>query len=297
MHCKVYILILNWNNWADTINCVRSCLSLEIQDAHLLVIDNGSTDGSEDEIRNAHPSVEVIQTGGNLGFAGGNNVGIKHALARGADYVWLLNNDTMVEPQALAEILKVAAADDKIGMVGSKICCLDKPEILWFAGAHIPGDEPYNLQHTGLGKKDVGQHDEIQQSDYITGCSLLARREMIEAVGVLDAGYFLYFEDADWSVRARKAGWKLVYCPTSKIYHKISASTGGSTTPYVSFYMSRNMLYFVKKNFPHFLVKTFLYNFYVSVLVNLKKRRFCRAGYALKGISSFFLNKWGKIQA
>ena len=101
MHYKVYILILNWNNGADTIDCVRSCLSLEGQDGHILVIDNGSTDGSVAEIRKTYPTLEIIQTGENLGFAGGNNVGIRHALERDADYVWLLNNDTTAEPQAL----------------------------------------------------------------------------------------------------------------------------------------------------------------------------------------------------
>lgn len=289
----VYLVILNWNGWKDTIECVESCRKLSYPDVRILIVDNGSTDGSEAILRERFPDIEFIQTGANLGFAGGNNVGIRYALEQGADYVWLLNNDTVVDDEALSALLRVAESDRKVGMVGSKILYHDNPRLLWYAGAVLDSESPYRPHHRGLREEDRGQYDAVCETGYITGCSLLARKEMMEAVGLLDEELFLYFEDVDWSARAKAAGWKLMYCPGSLVYHKVSLSVGGAASPTVLYYTARNRLYFVRRNFPGKLMGAVLYDFFEHVLVNIKKGRFTCAREALRGIRDFMLHKTG----
>jgi GT2 family glycosyltransferase len=291
---SVSIIILNWNGWQDTVECVESCCRLDYQNFRVVVVDNGSTDGSEAILRERLPGVEVIRNNDNLGFAGGNNVGITHALGHGADYVWLLNNDAVVEPDALSELVQVAESDDRIGMVGSKIVYYDTPHLLWYAGATLDPAYPHRPAHRGLREEDRGQYDETAETGYVTGCSLLARRGMMETVGLLDDNLFLYFEDVDWSARARHAGWRLMYAPASVVRHKESASAGGAASPSVTYYTARNRLYVVQRNFPAALTRALWYDLYEHVLVNIKKGRFSAAVAAWQGIGDFFSGKSGR---
>jgi GT2 family glycosyltransferase len=292
----VYIIILNWNGCQVTIECVETCRKLTYPNFRIIIVDNGSADDSEAILRERFPNIEFIQTGANLGFAGGNNVGIHHAIEHGADYVWLLNNDTVVDTEALSALVHVAEGDKTVGMVGSKIVYYDNPRLLWYAGAVLDPNRPYRLHHRGLNEEDRGQFDAACETGYITGCSLLARREMMDIVGLLDDGLFLYFEDADWSARARAKGWKLSYCPASLVHHKVSLSVGGAASPTLLYYTARNRLYFIKRNFPGKLIGAFLYNSYEHVLVNVKKRRFMAAWYAIKGIYDFLRIRTGRYQ-
>lgn len=290
----VYIVLLNWNGCRDTIECVESCRKLSYPNFRILLVDNGSSDGSESMLRQRLPDVEFIQTGVNLGFAGGNNVGIRYATERGTDYVWLLNNDTVVEPDALSAMVRLADEDSRIGMVGSKILYHENPQMLWYAGAELDPRCPHRLHHRGLMEEDRGQYDEACETGYVTGCSLLARREMVEEVGLLEEGLFLYFEDSDWNARAKKAGWKVMYSPASRVYHKISASIGGADSPQMLYYTARNLLYFIKRNYPDKLKRTFFYALFEHVLVNLKKGRFSAASAAFQGIGDFLVGKTGE---
>lgn len=289
-----YIIILNWNGWQDTIECVESCHKLTYPNFCIVMVDNGSTDGSEVILRERFSDVVIIQTGANLGFAGGNNIGIRHALEQGADYVWLLNNDTTVEPDSLNALVAAAGCNEHIGMVGSKIVYFENPSQLWYAGAVFDQARPYLPSHRGLREQDCGQYDNTGETGYVTGCSLLARRTMIDQIGLLDEGLFLYFEDVDWNARARQAGWLLAYAPASVVRHKESISTGGAASPAVMYYTARNRLYFVQRNFPHFIFKALGYNLYEHVLVNIKKRRFTAAITACLGIWDFFHGRMGK---
>lgn len=289
----VYILLLNWNGWKDTIECVESCQKLTYPNFRIIIIDNGSTDGSEAILRERFPDVELIQAGSNLGFAGGNNIGIRHALERGVAYVWLLNNDTVVDTEALSALVQVAENDDRVGMVGSKIVYYDNPQLIWYAGAILDSAHPYHPAHRGLREQDQGQYDVAEETGYVTGCSLMARRQLIENIGLLDDGLFLYFEDVDWSARARQAGWLLNYSPASVVRHKESISAGGAASPTVVYYTARNRLNFVKRNFPGKLMGALLYDFFEHVLVNIKKERFACAREAVRGISDFIRGKTG----
>ena len=288
------ILILNWNGWQDTVACVESCRQLTYPDFRVLVVDNGSHDGSEAVLRECLPEVEVIQTGANLGFAGGNNAGIRHAMAQGAAYVWLLNNDTIVDPEALSALVRAAEGDRAAGMVGSKIVYHEDPRLLWFAGAPLDPACPHKLKHRGYNEVDHGQYDDIAPSGYVTGCSLLARSAMIEEVGLLDESLFLYYEDVDWSIRAAVKRWGLVYCPQSVVRHKVSVSSGGAGSPLAMYYCARNLLYFVRRNFPGRFYPALLFGLTEYVAVNFKKRRFSAAMGALRGIGDYFLSRMGR---
>ena len=246
MDKKVFILILNWNGWQDTIECVHSCENLIYPNFTIMVIDNGSEDESLQQLQAALPSHEIIATGENLGFAGGNNVGIRHALEKGADYIWLLNNDTTVDPAALTELVKTAEDDEQTGIVGSKILTYTDPDTLHFAGGKVNLNTG-ETKHLGAWEKDERQFDDIKEVDYVTGCSLLVKRAVIEKIGLMPEEYFLYYEETDWCLSARNAGFIVRMTPNSKVFHKISTSIDYFSTKKL-YYLIRNRLIFLQKD-------------------------------------------------
>ncbi len=243
---SIFIIILNWNGWHDTLECVASCKKLSYPDFRIIIVDNGSTDGSEEKLRNSLKDTEVIQTSKNLGFAGGNNIGIKYALEHAADYIWLLNNDTVVEPETLGELVKVAEADTRVGIVGSKILLKDRPDTLHFAGGTVDLQTGITT-HLGAFEKDHGQYDHLTEVDYVTGSSLLIKRQVIEKIGLMPEEYFLYYEETDWCLQAKKKGYALHMAPKSRVFHKVSA-TVSKVSATKSYYLTRNRLYFLKKH-------------------------------------------------
>lgn len=222
----VYIIVLTWNGKNDTIECLKSLQRLSYPNARILVVDNASEDGTVEAIRKVYPHVEVIVNQENLRFAGGNNVGMNYALERGAQYVALLNNDTVVDHEFLAQLIRAAEQDTQAGMVGPKIYYYNNLRQIWFAGGKISWWKGW-ISHVGIRERDRGQYDTVQEVDYITACCILVKREVIEKIGLLDERYFIYGEDADWCIRATRAGYKLLYIPSSVIWHKISVSAGG----------------------------------------------------------------------
>ncbi|BBF65118.1 glycosyltransferase family 2 protein [Acidithiobacillus ferridurans] len=217
---SVYIVLLNWHGWQDTINCLDSLTTLSYPNYRVLVVDNGSTDDSAVRIRAAHPEVPIIETGRNLGFSGGCNVGIRRALEDGADYVWLLNNDTTVDPQALSAMVAVAEADPRVGAVGSVLYYLDSPQdIQAWGGGRVSFWSGRAHQYLAAASN--------AKLDYLTAASMLIRRSALEKVGLLDEKFFfMYWEDTDYSFRLRRAGWRIVVAEESTVFHKEHASTG-----------------------------------------------------------------------
>jgi GT2 family glycosyltransferase len=215
---RVHTIILNWNGWRDTVKCLRSLNELECLQTPI-VIDNGSTDDSVAKIRELFPQVELVETGANLGFGGGCNIGIWHALSRQCDYVWLLNNDTIVEPKSLAALIEVAKSDPKIGAVGSVIYHMENPSRVQIWGGW----------HVRMLLGTVSRHSSnmpIERLHFISGASCLLRAEAIRSVGLFDEGFFMYWEDADLGFRLRKGGWKLAVADKSQIWHKGCVSLG-----------------------------------------------------------------------
>jgi len=241
----VAVIVLNWNNWPVTAECLESLQRISYPNARLLLVDNGSSDDSERILREKFPGVEIVQTGANLGYAGGNNAGMRRALALGADYLCILNNDVVVEPGFLEPLVAAMEADPRLGIAGGLQCAYDEPSRIlnsgsffsWYTGTVR---EPY------AGQTDNGQCGRIQDVDFICGAALLARAQAARAIGLLDEAFFLLGEDADWCFRARQAGWRVCYIPGSKILHKERA-TRRSQPAMVSYYGLRNRIWLVRR--------------------------------------------------
>lgn len=261
---QVYILLLNWNSYADTAKCLRSLKKIDFKNFKVIVVDNGSKDKSAERVEKEFNDIILIKNNKNLGFAEGNNIAIRYALKEGADYVYLLNNDTEVEKNVLNELVKVAESDEKIGMVGSKIYFMDKPDIISYAGGVMNLPLGWS-HHIGNGEKDRSQYDQKREVGFITACSLLVKKSVIDKIGLMDAGYFAYAEEADWEIRARQAGFKLVYTPKAVIWHKFAGTTGGPSA-LTEYYDTRNGLYlFTKYN-------RGLYKIFASLLFLARKK-------------------------
>jgi GT2 family glycosyltransferase len=225
-HPAVAAVLVNWNGRDLTLECLRSLGKVGYRPLHLVVVDNGSTDGSVEAIRAEFPGVEVLPQSENLRFAGGNNVGIDRALALGSEHVLLLNNDTVVDPGFVEALVRRMEVEKGCGMVAPKIYYYDVPDMVWFAGGAI-SFWTGTMKHRGIREHDHGQYDVATRIDYATGCCILVRAAAIRSVGVLDESYFMYGEDADWSMRIRSAGYGVWYEPAAKVWHKLSVSAGG----------------------------------------------------------------------
>ncbi len=210
---KVGIVILNYNGWLDTRDCLSAIDRLTYGNFETYVVDNASTNDSVEQLRSNARRAQVIESAENLGFGRGNNLGICHAMKGGADFVWLLNNDTKVDPNSLTALVERMEQDAQIGAVGSVLYWMDEP-----ARVQVWGGCSVNwvLGRTGVFTRPVAE----SRIDYLCGASMLIRRDVLEQVGMFDDGFFMYWEDADLGVRIRRAGWKLAVAPGARILHK-----------------------------------------------------------------------------
>jgi GT2 family glycosyltransferase len=241
-------VLVNWNGADDTLATLASLdRAAGRERLRVVVVDNGSSDGSAERLRRARPDVELIETGENLGFAGGNDVGLRRVLedARIAR-VLLLNTDVEVDPGFLAP-LAAALADPRVAAAGPKIFYFDPPDRLWAAGGRLRIRETVTVEF-GRGQPDGPEFSRPADVSYLTTCCLLVRREALEAVGLLDPAYFINVDDADWCRRALDRGLALRYVPESRIWHKVAASTAGGYTPVKTFHTGRSNALYVRRH-------------------------------------------------
>ena len=271
---KVFIVILNWNGLGDTLECLESLKNLNYPNFEVIVVDNDSLDGSEEILRERYPQHTVIQSGANLGFAGGTNVGLRYALEHDTNYAWLLNNDTLVELDALTELVKRMREKPDAGLCGSTLVYHhDRSKIQAYGGAtynkwlstsrHIGQDAPKG--------EEVHAEEVEAQLDYLVGASCLVSRPFLEEVGLMSEDYFLYFEEVDWAARA-KGRYTLAFAPKSVVYHKEGGSIGSSSdgakkSRLADYYGVRNRLLYTRKHAPEALPSV-----YLGLLVTLAKR-------------------------
>lgn len=242
---EVVAIVLNWNRPADSLACLESLQTGGAANCEAVVVDNGSTDGSVALIRQRRPDVTVIENGRNLGYAGGNNVGLRYALERGARYALLLNDDALVGPGMLRILMGAAEGDDTIGIVGPTICYADAPDTIWTAGGEIDWRRG-RTRMIGLDERDVGQFGTApREVDFVSGCVMLLRREVVERAGWLDERFFTYYEEVEWCVRARRAGFRILHVPQARAWHRISPGAQADS-PIVHYYMTRNRLLFLR---------------------------------------------------
>ena len=225
------VVVLNWNGLDDTRALLPTLARCRVPDGwrlQVLVVDNGSRDGSAAALAGEFPEVEVLALPENRRFAGGCNAGLERVLDQGAAAVMLLNNDTEADP-ALCERLLLALEQDPGAGAASPLICYRRPlDVIWYAGGRcLPG---LGLAaHRGLRRPDRGRYRTVEPTGYLTGCCLLATRAAWERVGRLDERFFIYAEDADWCLRARAAGLRLLFVPTARLWHKVSASSGAAS--------------------------------------------------------------------
>lgn len=303
----VVISLLNFNGKKNTLDCLESLKNVTRDNFKLTiaVVDNASSDGSLKEIQNAkskmkNSNLKVKAIGNilNLGFAGGHNAAIKYALENGADYVLILNNDTYADKNFLEELLKVAETDNKIGILVPKIYFApgfefhksrysekERGKVFWYAGgimnwANVIG------QHRGVDMTDKGQFDKTAEVELATGCCMLIKKEIFDKVGMFDDKYFLYYEDADLCMRAKKDGFKIMFVPKSIIWHKNAGSVGGSGSVLQDYYITRNRLLFGLRYAPF---RSKLALFRESLFLLFKGRKWQK-----KGVSDFYLGRLGE---
>lgn len=302
---KVYIIVLNWNGWRDTIECLESLQSLDYVNYQIIVVDNNSSDDSMNKIKEwaegrinvdsvfithnnrkkpvtyieydrktaetggltslerilsrclPHQRLILIQSGDNLGFAGGNNVGIRYALTKkDFDYIWLLNNDTVVKSDTLIHLVKRMQEDPNIGICGSTLLYYGEPQLVQAYGGAYYNKWLGIAKHIGTYSKFTGtvNLNEIERKmKYVIGASMLVSRDFLQTIGLMSEDYFLYFEEIDWAVRA-KGQFKLGYAPESIVYHKEGATIGSSSDPNkksitADYYAIKNRIVFTRKHY------------------------------------------------
>ncbi|ALJ01526.1 hypothetical protein DC20_16770 [Rufibacter tibetensis] len=319
----VCIILLNYNGYEDTIECLESLFKLEYKAFSLVVVDNNSTDSSLEKLtlwleaqaaktktiikvpflkkviyEEANGSlseekawVTTIQVKENLGFAGGNNIGIAYAQRHfSPEYVWLLNNDTVVVPNSLSKLVQKAQEDltlgRNIGIWGSKLLYYHKPDTIQAIGGKL-NLTTFTTSHISEGLKDTPATEiEHPSQDYVVGASLFVSRKFLELVGLLSEEYFLYFEELDWAKRGLKAGFRLGYVPESKVYHKEGSSIGSSSTgkkksDLADYHGIRSKIIFFRKFYPERTLQ--LYTILLgSVLLRLCRFQFKRAFRVLR---------------
>jgi len=283
---SVSIIILNWEGWLDTVECLESIYHLNYSNYQVIVVDNNSSDDSIQKINDyawgnlevksnffkydptdkpigiirynkknseiakfskGHKQLILIENKKNYGFAEGNNVGIEFAIKNlNPNYILLLNNDTVVDKDFLKILVQEGQANSKIGILGPKMYYYDNPNLIWSIGGKIDWKLARGL-HIGINETDTGQYKEKTNFDYINGSAILIKRKVLEEIGLLDEKFFLYFEETDLALRASKKGYHSTYIPNAKIWHKVSKSSGGIKKEVGLYYITRNRLIFMKK--------------------------------------------------
>ena len=263
VHCKLWrplkpqnikgsvaIVILNYREIEDTIRLIESLERSHYDNFKIVVVDNSSPNIEMAELIDNFPQHTIIRTPANLGYAGGNNVGIKYLQQFGFDFVWILNPDTTVEPETLANLARAAAQHQDINIFGSAICYGHRPETVWFAGGLIQiKPTGFHTCHMYDGCQVDLLPQKIYEADYITGASLFCRIRSFTEVGLIPERYFLYFEETEWCLRAKENNYKLAVVPTSKIYHHKRSQTGGLPTKYYFYYYIRGSVLFMLQYF------------------------------------------------
>lgn len=316
----VVIVIINWNGWQDTIECLESIYQSKYDNYDIIVVDNASEDDSIkkindycagkikidsiffDYVKKTKPikiikskydalglnnrkidseleKLFLIVNKENLGFAEGNNVGIRFSLEHlNPDYILLLNNDTVVDKYLLTEMVNLGNSDETIGIVGPKIYYYDDPQTIWCIGGKISWKFARGL-HIGNSELDIGQYEDVEKVEYVSGAAFLIKKEVLQKTGLMDKKLFLYFEETDLTLRASKLGYKSFYSPKAKIWHKVSKSGGGISKPIGLYYITRNRWIFMRKwskktDFIFFIIYQIIGALVLPFFLSIYKRNF-----------------------
>lgn len=325
---KVSVVILNWNGWEDTIECLESLYQINYSNFEVILVDNNSNDNSvkrieeyavglikpeskfneyisqnkplklfsysesilksETKIKYSSKNLSIIKNDSNYGYAQGNNIGVNFALKNSKpDYMLLLNNDVVVDKDFLVEMINFAEVKDSIGVIGPKVYYYDFPEKIqvtytkmnyWRGTSYLVGD----------GEIDIGQYNEIKETEFVPGSCFLVKSEVIDKIGLFNPKYKCYWEEFDFCMSARAVGYKCIYYPDAKVWHKVSKSTN-KIPGILTYYMTRNMFFFMKKhskryNYAIFLLFFFGLRFWYINFTFLRKNEYKNLSYFFKGV-------------
>ena len=282
------IITINYNGLKDTCELIDT-LPLNDETIEVIVVDNASTQDEATEIGKCYPQVKVIKSDKNLGFAGGNNLGIQAAHGK---YLFFINNDAILpQPSALSLLITRLESSDQIGMVCPKIRFTWGKQPIQYAGYTPLSKITLRNKSIGFGEQDNGQYDTPHPTPYAHGAAMMVKREIIEKVGMMPECYFLYYEELDWSMMIRRAGYEIWYEPACTIFHKESQTTG-QMSPLKTYFITRNRLLFAQRN----AQKDTKYLTYVYLIIvvatkdisfNLLRGKFNLACAVIKGITDF----------
>lgn len=247
---SVAIILVNWNGFEFTSACLDSLRKVEYPDFRVILVDNASQNQEGERLKKVFPEIDLIENSENLGFAGGNNLGIRKALEEGFSYVMLLNNDTIVEPDFLGQMIRKFSQNSRLGLVQPLICFLHDRTQIWSAGGKW---NTFLGRAITLGdRKSVDNFEATDlKLDWATGCCMLITREALLKTGLLNESYFTYFEDVEWSLRFREKGFEIALAAEAKIYHEAGASSKkkhseGTLSPRVFYYHVRNQFFLLR---------------------------------------------------
>lgn len=294
----VTIILLNYNNADDTIVCLESLKLVTYGKKNIVVVDNHSKDGSLAKIKAwtkqhyTHGGIEFLALEDNFGFSGGNNAGIKYAMVHKADYVLVLNNDTMVTPDFLTKLVRTAEHDPKTGVVGCTIKHFPEADKIWYSSGFID-------YLRGYARHNKDEFSGERETGFVTGCLMLFSKKAIEKAGMFDDKYFLICEDSDLSHRIKQAGFKLIINGDATIFHKVSATAGGHYSPIIQYYFHRNRMHFMCGILPvYWRIPFIILQLGVLTpawsLVEILKGKISSVQWAWRGYGDFLQGRTGK---
>lgn len=291
----VGIIVLSWNHKGDALECLNSLQEINYPNYRVILVDNASTDDTVDAVRAQFPAVEVIVNDCNLGYAGGNNVGIKYALDSGIEAILLLNDDTIVDPSFVTILTDALYRSPDIGAVNPTIYYYDEPNTIWSAGGSV--DISTGIAHQRrVDEVDDGRPLPECDVEYGVGAAILIKREAMEKTGPLDPDFFVYYEESDWCFRAKEAGFRTIYVPSAKIWHKVSRSMVGNRST-LDYYYCRNRLLFLKKRgmgkIKLFKIATL--DFGRMSASSALRGRFWQSRLVARGVLDFYRGRVGKV--
>ena len=305
MNPRVAIIILNYNGKIDTLECLESIFRISYSNFRVILVDNNSQDGTVEAVRKKFGRrLKIIQNDRNLGFAEGNNVGIRAALKMDVDFILILNNDTVVNPNFLDILLKNVQAHPDFAVFSPQIRKYPEKNKIWYAGGRmlwpVASVQMFNRGHL-MSQTKLKKPTQVS---FVTGAAMMVKSSVFKKVGFFDKKFYLYWEETDWEARAARVGVKFLYVPDAVIWHKVGKTSGGPQNPKMQYYFWRNNLLFARKNLPIWLWPSFLLFYFSRILFieilwrSLKylageTKKLDHIKYIFLGISDFFAGKFG----
>ena len=290
---RIGALIVTWNRRADVLECIDSVKRSSYPRLATYVVDNASSDGTYEAIAAQHPDVNLMRSEENLGFAGGNNLGLSWALEDGLDAILLLNDDILIAEDAVVRLIE-RSDDPEVGVVSPKVFVHSDPQTIWAAGGLVDSRGAAVQKH--YGELDRGQADEPSDIDYAVGCAMLVKTEAIRHVGLMDPRYYMYYEESDWCRRMRRAGYRILYVPESRAWHKVSMN--GHIRNHAPYYFARNRLLYLREDGipPLAIAWIALWNTIRSAAVHALKGRREESRLIVRAVADYYLGNFGKFR-